>query len=76
MADLVIPLVLLVSFGATFAGLPWLAARVRRRGSGAEFFGPFEEIWYPAAARTRVEIQVQQERRAPAPTPGDPPLRG
>lgn len=73
MTGLLVPLVLLAVFGVVLGGLPWLASRVRRRGTGGGVLGPFEEIWYPAATRARIEIQVQEERRAPTPSPGDPP---
>ncbi|WP_433798136.1 hypothetical protein [Actinomycetospora sp. CA-084318] len=56
---------------AVVVGLPWIAARLRRRGvATGTTMGPFEEMWHPAAARARVDIEVQQEIREPAPTPG------
>jgi hypothetical protein len=64
----------LAAFGLVLGGLPWLASRVRRRGTGGGVLGPFEEMWHPAATRARVEIQAQEERRAPMPSPGDPPI--
>lgn len=67
-------LVTLALVGLPLAGLPWLAARVRRRGVGAGVFGIIEEVWgYPEAHRNRAVIEAQQERRAQAPSPGDPP---
>ncbi|MDG4832354.1 hypothetical protein O7627_24035 [Solwaraspora sp. WMMD1047] len=50
-------------------GLVWLGARIRRRGGGVDVLGPFEEIWHPAAHRSRLEIQAQEEWVAPMPTP-------
>ncbi|OLR94377.1 hypothetical protein [Actinokineospora bangkokensis] len=74
MTALAAPLIVLTLFATVLAGLPWLASRVRRRGVGSEVLGPFEEMWHPAAVRTRVEVQAQEERPAPTPNPGDPPL--
>lgn len=52
-------------------GLPYLAARARRRGVGtASMMGPFEEIWHPAATSARHEVELQEERREPTPSPG------
>lgn len=53
------------------SGLVWIAHRARRRGTGASLMGPFEEIWHPAAHRSRLEVQVQDERPQPMPSPGD-----
>jgi hypothetical protein len=64
-----------VLFGVVLVGLPRLAARARRGGTGGSVLGPFEEIWHPAAHRARVEVEVQQER-TDAPLPGDPEFRG
>jgi hypothetical protein len=65
----------LVLFAVVLVGLPRLAARARRGGTGGGVLGPFEEMWHPAAHRARVEVQVQDER-TDAPLPGDPQLRG
>ncbi|WP_236789289.1 hypothetical protein [Amycolatopsis sp. GM8] len=74
MNGLFVLIAILVVFGVPLAGLPWLAARVRRRGVGAGLLGPIEEIWgYPEAHRMRFEIEARQEAPAPAPSPGDPP---
>lgn len=72
-SDLVALLLSVLAVGTVLGGLPWLAARVRRRGIGGEVLGPFEEMWHPAAVRARQEIDVQVELRVPAPSPGDPP---
>jgi hypothetical protein len=70
-ADLLIPLGLVAGLAAVVAALWRLAVRVRRRGAG-DVLGPFDELWHPAAHRTRIEKQEQSERRAPAPSPEDP----
>lgn len=57
--------------GVILAGLPGLAARVRRGGTGGSVMGPFEDLWHPAAQRARLEVETQQEQPAPAPEPGD-----
>ncbi|MFR9752382.1 hypothetical protein ACL02S_15290 [Nocardia sp. 004] len=54
------------------AGFAWAVTRARRRGLGGSVVGPFQEMWDPGAARTRVEIEVRAEQKAPAPSPGDP----
>jgi hypothetical protein len=69
MADVWIPLGLLAALALVVAALWWLAVRVRRRG--ADLLGPFDELWHPAAHRTRIERQEQAEHRAPAPSPDD-----
>jgi hypothetical protein len=66
--------ILLVSLAvvAGFLGLlGWTAARSRRRGIGASMMGPFEEMWRPTAAESRIEIQLQQERKKPIGSPDD-----
>ncbi len=69
MTDLLIPLGLLAAFALVHAALWRLAVRVRRRGG--DVLGPFDELWHPAAHRTRIERQEQSERRAPTPSPDD-----
>jgi hypothetical protein len=66
--------ILLVSavFLPTVVGLPLLAARVRRSGAGAGPLGPFEEMWHPAAVRSRLEVESAEFRPAEGPAPGDP----
>lgn len=60
---------------AVLGGLPWLAHRSRRSGSGGyTLMGPFDEMWHPAALEARIEIEIQDEQPAPAPLPGDPLL--
>lgn len=70
MTNLLIPLGLLAAFALVLAALWWLAVRVRRR-SGGDVLGPFDELWHPAAHRTRIEKREQSERRTPAPSPED-----
>jgi hypothetical protein len=65
----------LAPFAVVLLGLPRLAARARRGGTGDGVLGPFEELWHPAAHRARVETQVQEER-TDAPRPDDPQFRG
>jgi hypothetical protein len=60
---------------AVVAGLlglfAWASARSRRRGIGASLMGPFEQMWLPTAAESRIEIQLQQERKKPIGSPED-----
>jgi hypothetical protein len=58
-------------FAVILCGLAWLAARARRRGVGGGVLGVFDEVYHPAAHRSRFEIQVQEERAAPK-TGGEP----
>jgi hypothetical protein len=51
--------------------LAWAAARSRRRGIGASMMGPFEEMWLPTAAESRIEIRLQRERKKPIGSPED-----
>ncbi|MBQ1051854.1 hypothetical protein KBX50_25755 [Micromonospora sp. C51] len=64
-------LVVIACLAAILGALAWLGVRVRRRGVGGEMMGPFEEIWHPAAHRSRAEIRVQEERAVPTPSPDD-----
>lgn len=73
MQTALILLAVAVVLGGTLATLPWLAARVRRRGIGGNPFAPFEEMWHPAVHRAHTEIQVQAEQGEPGPAPGDGP---
>ena len=70
MTDLLVPLGLVAAFALVVAALWWLAVRVRRRSDG-DVLGPFDELWHPAAHRTRIEKQEQEELRAPAPSRDD-----
>ncbi|WP_431954311.1 hypothetical protein [Nocardia lijiangensis] len=54
-------------------GFAWAVTRARRRGLGGSIVGPFQEMWDPGGARSRIEIEIQAEQEAPAPSPGDPP---
>ncbi len=71
MTDLLIPVGVVGALALVVGSLWWLAVRVRRRGGGGNVLGPFEELWHPAAHRSRIERQEQAERRAPAPSPDD-----
>jgi hypothetical protein len=73
MADLLVLLAVIASFGGSLVGLAWLATRVRRRGTGGGYslMGPFDDIWNPGALRARMEIEIHDERAAPSPSPGD-----
>jgi hypothetical protein len=65
-------LLLSLAVVAGFLGLlGWAAARSRRRGIGASMMGPFEEMWRPTAAESRIEIQLQQERKKPIGSPDE-----
>jgi hypothetical protein len=75
MATAVTVLVVLAILAAVLGGLPWLAARARRRGIGGSPLTSFDEIWHPAAHQARIQVEVQDQRVAPAPSPGDPPDR-
>ncbi|WFF00992.1 hypothetical protein [Micromonospora sp. WMMD964] len=68
--DVLIFLVVAACVAAILGILTWLAVRVRRRGIGGEVMGPFEEIWHPAAHRSRAEIRVQEARSVPMPPQG------
>jgi hypothetical protein len=70
MIDLLIPITIVGLLALVVGALWWLATRVRRRGGG-DVLGPFDELWHPAAHRTRIERQEQSERRAPTPSPDD-----
>jgi hypothetical protein len=70
MADWLVPLVILAGLALVVAALWWLAVRVGRRGGG-DVLGPFDELWHPAAHRTRLEQRERSEVRAPAPSPDD-----
>lgn len=61
----------LAAVGGFLGLLAWAAARSRRRGIGASMMGPFEELWHPAAAESRIELRVQNERKSPLPSPED-----
>jgi hypothetical protein len=66
--------ILLVSLAvvAGFLGLlGWASARSRRRGIGASMMGPFDQMWHPTAAESRIELQLQQERKKPIGSPDD-----
>jgi hypothetical protein len=66
--------ILLVSLAvvAGFLGLlAWASARSRRRGIGASMMGPFEEMWLPTAAESRIELRLQQDRKKPIGSPDD-----
>lgn len=69
MVNLLIPLAILAALAAIAGALWWLAARVRRHGGDA--VGPFDELWHPAAHRTRIEVQEQAERGPVTPSPDD-----
>jgi hypothetical protein len=73
MPTLVVVLGSLAVAGALLGGLPWLAARVRRRGVGGSPLTALDEIWHPAAHQARTRIEIQDERVTPAPSPADPP---
>ncbi|MEQ4302202.1 hypothetical protein ABNF97_12550 [Plantactinospora sp. B6F1] len=68
----IVPFVVLAgALAAVLGGFAWLASRARRSGVGRALLGPLDEVYHPAAHRSRIEIQVQAERQAPAPAPGD-----
>jgi hypothetical protein len=69
MASVAAPIIASMIVLFVLVGLPLLARRVRRRGTGSDVLGPFEEMWHPAAHRVRQESQVQEERRDDAPSP-------
>ena len=63
---------------AFLVALPWLlSAEKRRRWKSVQssLMGPFDELWHPAAHRSRLIVEVQAERVEPAPSPGDKPLQ-
>jgi len=69
MASVTAPIIASMIVLFVLAGLPLLARRVRRRGTGSDVLGPFEEMWHPAAHRARQDTQIQEERRDEAPSP-------
>jgi hypothetical protein len=69
MASVAAPIIASLIVLLVLVGLPLLARRVRRRGTGSDVLGPFEEMWHPAAHRARQESQLQEERRDDAPSP-------
>jgi hypothetical protein len=69
--DWVAVFIVVAALAVILAGLPGLAARVRRGGTGGSVMGPFEDMWHPAARRARDEVEIQQEAPAPEPAPGD-----
>jgi hypothetical protein len=75
-AEIVPYLALGGGFAAILAGVAWVGSRARRRGVGAAFVGPAEEIFRPTAHHVRFDIQAQDERRMPVSSPGDPCNRG
>jgi hypothetical protein len=64
-------LVIVGGYASVIVGLPWLAARARRRAIGVPLLSIVDEIYSPAAHRTQIEIQVQLERRLPTPPAED-----
>lgn len=60
-------------FAVNLGAFPWLASRVRRRGTGSGVLAPFQDIWDPTVHREQLRNQAQLERKAPAPSPDDPP---
>lgn len=60
-------------FLAVLGGLWGLAVRVRRTGVGTGLLGPFEEVWHPVAADSRIEIETAEYRPAESPAAGDLP---
>lgn len=71
MAQFVALLILIGGFAAILGGIAWLAARIRRRGLGGAFMGPFEEIYHPAAHQARQEIRTHEERTVPVASADD-----
>jgi hypothetical protein len=76
-----VPTVLLIAatfaaFAVLLGGLARLARRSRGRRLGGAVAGPFEELWHPAAHRSRVVVEVQDERTVPSNPAGDPADRG
>lgn len=65
-------LLILANFGVTLGGWAWLGSRVRRRGApSGSVMGVFDEIWHPAAHRSRFVIEAEDERMAPRASPDD-----
>lgn len=66
-------LAVLGGFAIIIGGLAWLASRSRSRSVGGAFLGPLDEIYNPAAHRTRIEIHEQADHANPLPSADDKP---
>lgn len=73
MPELVAFLVVVGGFAVVLAGFTWLAASMRRRGTGGALMGPIDEIYNPAANRLRLETQIHEQRMMPIPPTEDRP---
>jgi hypothetical protein len=60
-------------FAVVLAAFAWLAARIRRRGTGGAFMGPIDEIYNPSAHRLRLEAEIHDQRMIPIPSTEDRP---
>lgn len=69
MADLVAFLITAGGLAAVLSALMWLARRVRARGIGGAIVGVADEIYNPAAHRSRFDIQAQAQRAVALPSP-------
>jgi hypothetical protein len=76
MADVLAIVAVVAAFAAVMGCLAWLTRRQRGRRISSSVAGPFEEIWHPAAHRSRIDIEIQDERKVATPSPGDPPIVG
>ena len=64
-------LVVAVVLAAVVGALLWLAARVRRRGIGANVMAAVDEVWRPTAHQSYHEIRAQSERGVATQAPDD-----
>jgi len=64
-------LVVAVVLAAVVGALLWLAARVRRRGIGANVMAAVDEVWRPTAHQSYHEIRAQSERGVATQSPDD-----
>jgi hypothetical protein len=64
-------LVVAVALAAVVGALLWLAARVRRRGIGANVMAAVDEVWRPTAHQSYYEIRAQSERGVATRSPDD-----
>jgi hypothetical protein len=64
-------LVVAGGFAAVLCAVVWFGSRIRRLGIGGGLMGPLDEIYNPAAHRSRQDVQVQEQRQAPNPSADD-----
>jgi hypothetical protein len=71
MGEFLAALVVIGTLAAVVAILLRLAARVRRRGIGANVMAAVDEVWRPTAHQAHHEIRAQAERGVATQSPDD-----